>query len=117
MNRGPYGIISMICTACDGLPDRISRSDFDDILMGLGKVESTDTCRRKWEMLVSCGFLTEVGDDSCTVNADVILSKMQKYGNDIGFRIEGRFEEHSLLNDMLGRVANRGYDVIFFDDP
>ena len=101
-----YGILSMICTDHDGIPEVITRRDFEDILMGLGDVESLESCESKWDLMVRVG---------CRINTDIIIHNIQRFEKDIGFRVGDRYEVHSLLNDLLGRVANIGYDVIFFD--
>lgn len=44
MNMSKYGILSMICTDHGGIPEVITRRDFEDILMGLGDVESLESC-------------------------------------------------------------------------
>lgn len=115
MNMSKYGILSMICTDHGGIPEVITRRDFDDILMGFGDVESLESCKTRWDMMVEVGWFDPIDDCSCRINTDIIIHNLQRFEKDVGFRVSDRYEVHSLLNDLLGRVANIGYDVIFFD--
>lgn len=58
----------MICSAYNGLPDSISRKDFNNILNGLGQIETDETCRKKWKMMLDGGWFIPSEDGACHID-------------------------------------------------
>lgn len=117
MNRGIYGIISLICSVHSGLPDTISRKEFDSILTGPGGVGTSETCRKKWLMLTDAGWFVPVGDDLCRIDRDLIADTMERYRIDIIYDADGGCENRSLLKELMKRSVDVERSIYFDGRP